>query len=172
MRIATAGAVAGATALLLVVITRGDDAPGGAAVAGQPDAVVAAVAASSDAAAVVAQPFDAAVQDAASSEASPAVAAAADGATPSSIEATAPPANARVAAPPRVMVELDVFCLDSSCDVFVDGVKKGSTPVTTRVPAGVHTVRLQHPENKGLRVQRRITVKAGQKNEISHSWNP
>jgi hypothetical protein len=112
------------------------------------------------------------VPDAAPPEASSAVAAIDGRSTTLPIEAAARPATAKVATTPRDLAELGVYCLDSSCDVFVDGVRKGSTPVTTRVPVGAHTVRLQHPENKDQRVQRRITVKAGQKNEISHSWNP
>jgi hypothetical protein len=155
------------------VLTRGDERPSRAASAGSPDAGAVKAAALPDDTAVAAQTsYDAAVPDAAPKGASSAVAAIDGGSTTPPIEAAARPATAKVATTPRVLAELGVYCLDSSCDVFVDGVRKGSTPVTTRVPVGVHTVRLQHPENKDQRVQRRITVKAGQKNEISHSWNP
>jgi hypothetical protein len=172
-RAAMAGALAAASVLLLVVITRGDERPSQAAAAGAPDAVAVKVAALPDDTAVAARTsYDAAVPDAAPPEASSAVAAIDGRSTTLPIEAAARPATAKVATTPRVLAELGVYCLDSSCDVFVDGVRKGSTPVTTRVPVGAHTVRLQHPENKDQRVQRRITVKAGQKNEISHSWNP
>jgi hypothetical protein len=171
---ATAGAVAATTAVLLVVVMHHDEAQGRAPGTIATNAGAVQEATSPHDAAVVAQnPYDAVTSDAAFPDASSAVGASEGGGPPRTPSAaSAREVAAKVAAAPRVLADLDVYCLDSSCDVFVDGAKKGSTPVTARVPVGVHTVRLQHPANKSQRVQRRITVKAGQKNEISHSWNP
>jgi hypothetical protein len=164
-------AIVGAAATLAIIVlatNKGQNKPPSSSPAATAPAPAAALAAASphdaalaprhlDAAAMP----DAGLPDAASSGSTDAAASV----------ATAASAAPAVAATPRTYADLDVYCLDSSCDVFVDGVKKGSTPVTTRVPVGVHTVRLQHPANKSQRAQRRITVKAGHKNEISHSWN-
>jgi hypothetical protein len=160
---------AAALALILIATDIGHDEPPGPTPAATVPAATAVMAAASpaDGAGAPQHIDDAGMPDARLPDASPS-GRSVDAATS---VATAPRAAAQVAAAPRAYADLDVYCLDSSCDVFVDGVKKGSTPVTARVPVGVHSVRLQHPANKSQRAQRRITVKAGQKNEISHSWN-
>jgi hypothetical protein len=165
--VALVGAAATLAVIVLAMNMRDDEPTSSTPAATAPATAVAMAAASPDDAALAPRHVDAAAMpdaglpDAASSGSTDAAASV----------ATAASAAPAVAATPRTYADLDVYCLDSSCDVFVDGVKKGSTPVTTRVPVGVHTVRLQHPANKSQRAQRRITVKAGQKNEISHSWN-
>jgi hypothetical protein len=165
--VALVGAAATLAVIVLAMNMGEDEPPSSTPAATAPATAVVTAATSPDDGALAPRHVDAAAMpdaglaDAASSRSS-------DAAASIATAATAAPA---VAATPRTYADLDVFCLDSSCDVFVDGVKKGSTPVTTRVTVGVHTVRLQHPANKSQRAQRRITVKAGQKNEISHSWN-
>lgn len=62
-----------------------------------------------------------------------------------------------VAAPPAI---LEVHLEPPDSVLFVDGKKKGSSPVTVKLTAGKHILRVEH---KGDAHEEEIIVKAGEK---------
>jgi hypothetical protein len=52
-------------------------------------------------------------------------------------------------------------------EVWMEGERKGETPIELRLPAGEHSITLAHEQ---MRVIKRVTVEPGRNESVTHSW--